>query len=216
VEQALELMDAATATLYGAAIAGVFTLLGVLIERLLRLTGALWFEASELSLEFFGATDPWDAKGVAWELANETTPAEEAEYRFAIDLFNGKEVPTGLRDIKVVLVRKGGEPLTSQPVDSTSARITDKFSGPTYSAVKVLNIPPHQFVRKELRGSFDKEAAETIRDGKWRSIDFVGEFPSRPILGILGSKTYRKTITKHQAATEEPEPRSWWQRWFGG
>ena len=50
-------MNAAEATLYGAIIAGTFALLGVLAERLLRLTGLLRFEASGWKAAFYGEKD---------------------------------------------------------------------------------------------------------------------------------------------------------------
>jgi xanthine/CO dehydrogenase XdhC/CoxF family maturation factor len=121
--------------------------------------------------------------------------AERVEYRFSIDLFNGKEVPTGLRDIKVVLIREDGEDLTSRPYDLLSVHRDPSFDVMTKSDVDVLNIPPRQFVRKELAGSFDsREAVVVLTTGKWKQVEFVGEFPKRPFFGILGSKTYRKTI----------------------
>jgi hypothetical protein len=46
--------------------------------------------------------------------------AERVEFSFAVDLVNGREVPTGLRNIKVELIRKEGEPLTSRPEDRQS------------------------------------------------------------------------------------------------
>jgi hypothetical protein len=43
---------------------------------------------------------------------------------------------------------------------------------------------------------FGKDAADAIKTRRWKRIDFVAERPKRPFLGILGSKTYRKTILK--------------------
>jgi hypothetical protein len=45
-------LSGAEAALYGAIIAGVFTLLGVIVERLLRLTGFLRFEVYEWDRKF--------------------------------------------------------------------------------------------------------------------------------------------------------------------
>jgi hypothetical protein len=61
--------------------------------------------------------------------------------------------------------------------------------------VDVINIPPRQFVRKDLYGSFDREGAVALASGRWKRVEFVGARPRRPLLGILGSKTYRKVIT---------------------
>jgi hypothetical protein len=124
------------------------------------------------------------------------TTAERVEFSFALDLFNGREVPTGLRNIKVELVRKEGEPLTSRPEDRKSGSRENRWR---YSRVDVINLAPRQFVRMELQGEFDREGVLTLAsEEKWRRIEFVGERPKRPFLGVLGSKTYRKTITDPQ------------------
>jgi hypothetical protein len=47
----------------------------------------------------------------------------------------------------------------------------------------------------ELQGEFDRAGVLALASEKWRRIEFVGERPKRPILGVLGSKTYRETIT---------------------
>lgn len=50
-------MSAATATLYGAIIAGTFALLGVLVERLLRSSGRLWCEPCGWEPRFYARDD---------------------------------------------------------------------------------------------------------------------------------------------------------------
>jgi hypothetical protein len=79
--------------------------------------------------------------------------ATHVRYRFAIDLFNGKEAPTGLRDASVVLVRNDGKRFTSQPSDLASMQYDPSVSMWTRSDVYVINIPPRQFVRMEITGS---------------------------------------------------------------
>ena len=49
-------VSAATATLYGAIIAGTFALLGVLVERLLRSSGRLWCEPCGWEARFYAET----------------------------------------------------------------------------------------------------------------------------------------------------------------
>jgi hypothetical protein len=193
-------ISAATATLL-AALIGVFgALMGLVVERLLRLTGRLRFDASVQSLMLTDVTDKDGyERNVSWEHADETTEAEGVSYVFGIDLFNGKEVPTGLRDIAVVLLRGDGERFTSRPDDLTTGRRTPAIpltiSGfMEYDTRNVLNIPPRQFAHMELSGGFDKEAANVIKTRRWTRIVFEAQRPKRPILGILGSKTYRKTI----------------------
>jgi|SRR5215212_287660 len=198
-------LSGAEAALYGAIIAGVFTLLGVIVERLLRLTGFLRFEVYEWDRKFTEARNGYgDYKEVMPEEASSL--AEHVRYRLVIDLFNGKEVPTGLRDIKVALVRKDGEPLTNLPRDEQSRSHDSRTGVLRYSRVDVLNFAPRQFVRMELTGEFDREGVLALASEKWKRIEFVGERPKRPFLGILGSKTYRKTIERRSS-------RPWWRFW---
>ena len=173
----------------------MFALLGVVVERLLRQTGRLRCDPSGWQWRFTTARDGFgQLKQV--EPGEAASEAKRVEYRFAIDLFNGKEVPTGLRDIKIVLTREDAESLTSRPYDLLSVQRDPSFDVMTKSDVDVLNLPPRQFVRKELAGSFDsQEAVEAFTAAKWVQVEFVAEFPKRPFFGILGSNTYRKTIT---------------------
>jgi hypothetical protein len=192
-------LTGAEAALYGGLggglVGGVLALLGVVVERLLRLTGRLRGMASKPSFTLIGAMDEMGRQTPVDLLdADETTDADAVEYRFAIDLFNGKEVPTGLRDVRVVFVHSGGDHHTSTPNDLETGR---QLSGRLMiDELKVINIPPRQFVRKEMQGYFGKEEADALKTGTWERIEFVGEFPSRP---ILGSKTYRKTVTERSA-----------------
>jgi hypothetical protein len=199
VEEDVRRVTAAEATLYGAIFAGTFALLGVVIERLLRLAGLLRFEASVERLLLTGHQDEGGyERNVPLEEADETTEAEGVAYTVAIDLFNGKEVPTGLRNVRVEMILDNGRSVESRPDDLETERQhpirVERSLRIIIDKLDVLNIPPRQFVHKELRGSFGKEAAKALSVGRWRSIDFVADRPKRPFLGILGSKTYRKTI----------------------
>jgi hypothetical protein len=190
-------VSAATATLYGAIIAGTFTLLGVMIERLIRVLGRLQFEiASEPSLVIegikFGSIPLKDID------ATEAIEAEGVGYDFAVDLFNGKEVPISLRDISVEIVLDDEKRITSKPYDPAAYKevLARQRGYHKLDVLNVLNLPPRHLVHIVLGGSFGEEAASVLISGKWRRIEFVGKFPKRPFFGILGSKTYRKTITE--------------------
>jgi hypothetical protein len=70
--------------------------LGLFGERLMRAWGRLRCDSYGWEIRYVGERPRWEGE----------IPAEEAEYRahgveyrVSIDLFNGKEVPTGLRDI---------------------------------------------------------------------------------------------------------------------
>ena len=115
-------------------------------------------------------------------------------------MFNGRETPTGLRDVRLELVRDENLPIKSRPEDLATGTPLRAGNLPpglmTYDKLQVINLPPRQYVHKGLKGRFEREGAEALTSRRWRSIDFVGELPGRPIFGILGSKTYRKTITE--------------------
>jgi len=179
-----------TATL----LAGSFALLGVVVERLLRLVRRLRCEPSGWETRF---TCGLNQRGEFSEVEPKQAEmfAKRVQYRFASDLFNGKEVPTGLREIKVVLVREAGEPLASRPYDLLSVERDPSFDVMTRSDVDVINLPPRQCVRKELPGSFDsREAAVALAKGKWQRVEFVAKRPKRP---LLWRKTFR--TVDHQA-----------------
>jgi hypothetical protein len=179
---------------------GVFTIagtllgvvVGALIERLLRLSGRLRFEAPRGWEYDFYRGDPEDS--YTFGIITDEDPEKEAtqvRYRVAINLFNGKEVPTGLQDIAIVLVHEDGKRSSpSRPDDLTTGRPT-QHSGYQYDAVTTINVPPRQFVHKDLSGSFGREEAVALATGKWNRVEFVGKRPKRP---LLWRKTYRKTI----------------------
>jgi hypothetical protein len=140
---------------------------------------------------------------VALEEADENTEATGVWYECAVELFNGLEVLTGLREARIVLVLDGGRRLVSHPEDVSTGKPGESFHLPgsgmqpgptTYDTLGVVNPPPRQFVRKELRGGFRKEAADALKTGRWERIAFEAQRPKRPFFGILGSKTYRATI----------------------
>ena len=92
-------LSGAEAALYGAFIAGAFTLLGVVVERVLRLTGFLRFEASEWEPRFTAACND---RGEFEEISPDeaATSAERVEFRFAVDLFNGSSTSSTHRSLR--------------------------------------------------------------------------------------------------------------------
>lgn len=76
--------------------------------------------------------------------------ATYAEFRVKLDLFNSKDIPVGLRDVKMVFADKRGETVSrslyygfAQRTDSGQAR---------FDAVDVINLPSRQYVHLELKG----------------------------------------------------------------
>jgi hypothetical protein len=171
----------------GGLIGGILALLGVIVERVLRLVAFLRFEVYEWERKFTKARNDWgDYEEIMPEEA--ATLAKRVGYSLAVDLFNGKEVPTGLRDIKVALVRKDGEPLTSRPQDRQSGSRDSRSGVLRYSRVGVLNIQPRQFVRMELQGEFDRAGALALAAEMWERIEFVGERPKPPSWESSGAR----------------------------
>jgi hypothetical protein len=199
VAEGVRLVTTEEATLYGAIVAGTFTLLGVMIERLLRLIGRVRCEASASALNFFGSPDEGViGRTIPWyeldEKAAEIAILHNLSYRVGIDFYNGKEAPSGLRDVRVELVLDRGKRFVDRPMDmrSPATATPGRMPRKAYDALEVVNLPPRQFVHEELSGSFGKAAAEACKDREWR-IEFVAQRPKRP---LLWRKTYRKTITK--------------------
>jgi hypothetical protein len=83
-----------------------------------------------------------------------------------------------------------------QAQDRLSGSRDSPYKEMRFSRVEVINIPPRQFVHMELQGEFGQAEVLALAYEKWKRVDFVGELPKRPILGALGSKTCRKTITE--------------------
>lgn len=176
-------MSQPTVTLL-AALIGVFgALAGLVVERFLRSFGRLWCESSGWELEFvaeeneYGEVDDVDPE-----------KAEGVKYSVRLDVFNGKEIPVGLRDINIVFVCEGGEKLVHKPWDSTSGEFS--FGRTFYAKLAVVNLPPRQWVHLPLHGGFNDQSEARLLAG-WRRVEFVGQRQRR---GLLEPKTYRKTI----------------------
>jgi hypothetical protein len=100
------MVSGTTVTLIAGLLAILGTLLGVVIERLLRPMGRVRCEAS--ALDFVGSPDEVViSRRVPWyeldEKAAEIAILHNLLYRMGIDFYNGKEAPTGLRDVRVEL-----------------------------------------------------------------------------------------------------------------
>lgn len=162
-----------------AAVLGVLG--GVAIERVARSWGRLWCETSKCEV--------WYLQNLEW--GSRTLDPEEAgdnwgaEYEIALDLFNGKEIPVGLREISVVISHASGE-LVSKPKDATSGKFN--YGQTTYATLVTVNLPPRQWVRLDLGGPIAGGAK--VAKG-WQRIEFVGHRQRR---GLLEPKTFRKTI----------------------
>jgi hypothetical protein len=179
-----------SSNLVAALVGGGLALAGLLFERLLRSFGRLWCE-------------PWGwmltptarrGRAKAWT----TVPIEEAErigYSGLLDLFNGKEIPVGLRDVRVVFSCDDGV-VVSKPEDALESwnreLEADSYRIPpiAWGLLHVVNLPPRQWVLKELEGRIDAPEECRLLMG-WRSIELVAERQKR---GLFESKVFRRTI----------------------
>lgn len=176
------------AVLAGLAGTAVGVLLGVIVERLARNLGGLWCEPREdWEPRFYKPTTGGDFGDPGTELPG---PPDYATYSFTLDFFNGKELPVGLRKIKLYFKCKGGtlETVPEAPeTGRTAAAIT------RYDTVNVLNLPPRQLVSQGFQGGFRGEDVKVL-DG-WKEVKLVAEFPGS---GWLGRRTYSEVISRRQ------------------
>jgi hypothetical protein len=180
-------MSAPTATLVAGGLAILGTLLGVFLglvgERFLRSFGRLWCEPSNWELKFMSGMN---AYGETDEVGPEDANAALVEYSVGIDMFNGKEIPVGLRDVSVEFTHDSGK-LVHKPWDATSRRREFSYSSPTYATLVIVNLPPGQWVRLDLLGNIS--GVEAMKG--WRKAEFVGQ---RRRGGLFERKEYRETI----------------------
>jgi hypothetical protein len=108
-------------------------------------------------------------------------------------LFNGKEIPVGLRDISMVFLSDGAE-VISKPLSAYSGRMV--VGRTTFDPLILINLSPRQWVHIELLGPLDVKIANRLR-----RVEFVGQRQRR---GLFDRNTFRKTI-----ATQPPFPDPW-------
>lgn len=136
---------------------------------------------------------------VTFAHAEEGYPVAAVSYSFDIDFFNGTDMPTGLRDLAVVLFSKSGQEFVSEPFDRTAEQSGDK--GTRYQDLHIINLPPRQWVHTEFEGTFEYplnsfEEAEEVMEKQvnpieWKKVEFVGKWPSS-----WRKKPFRKKIAE--------------------
>ena len=159
-----------TALAVGFAGTAVGVLLGVVVERLARNLGRLWCEPRETWEPRFH--NPTTGGGFDKKPVELPGPPDYATYSFTLDLFNGKEIPVGLRKIKLCFECKGST-LETIPEAPETGRV---MAGITrYDPVGVLNLPPRQLVSQEFRGAFRGKDVEILTG--WDVVRLVAEYP---------------------------------------
>jgi len=155
---------------------------GGLVERLYRSWGRLWCEPSRCEVRYVAPDEMGGHKTLDSEEAGDDWGAE---YAVGLDLYNGKEIPVGLRDISVVISYDGDKKQFSRPRDETSRRVSDHMSTYAYDTLELVNLAPRQWVRLKLLGNL--EGAKISKD--WRRIEFVAERR-----GLFGASEFRKVV----------------------
>ncbi len=181
---------------------GIFTIVatlsgvvvGSLVERLYRSWGRLWCEPSRCEVRYVApdemgghkTLDPDEMGGHKTLDPEEAGDDWGAEYAVGLDLYNGKEVPVGLRDISVVVSydAAGEKQFQSRPWDAMSGQFS--YGRTTYATLTLVNLAPRQWVRLELLGVLE---GAKISKG-WRRIEFVAER-----CGLFGTlREFRKVV----------------------
>lgn len=151
-------------------ITGIIGVLGVLVgifaERLAQRYGRLRCEAENVRLQIIGA---WDGLNLIHALPvdpGRLEPSDEksplwVDYRVAIELFNEKELRTGLRALEIVFRGQDGTCLKTIPHDHTSWRLEHRM--PTTDALEVVNLPSREWVRLDLSGGWGSRQANSLR-----------------------------------------------------
>jgi hypothetical protein len=168
---------------------GVFAVLaGIVVERILRFWGRLWCEPAYYEVSPRSGNHHEGIK-------TETEPEATAwiDYSVRLDLYNSKEVPVGLRKISLVFKCQDGE-ISVSPKDMATEKLEQRHQTlpdrRVYDHIYVVNLPPRQWVVKELFGRFDDPEDIRLVFG-WRQFEFVGE---RRRVWPLQPKTFRKII----------------------
>jgi hypothetical protein len=182
-----------TAQLMAAGIGIVGVLLGLVAERILRHWGWVWCEPAHHEV-VPRLAEEWE--GI--KIATEPDEAELIDYQIRLDLYNGREVPVGLRDVRVVF--KGSDGCVSKVPNDKAELLRQPQSGPPepqmYAPLYVVNLPPRQWVVKEITGRLYRsdDPEETRLVFGWRHLEFAGErrrmwpFPSKKLRWVVATR----------------------------
>lgn len=164
-------------------------LAGLLTERLLRVAGLIWCEPTEWEKPSFKTKTHAGGGSYTFPAADRPEEATHASYSVWLDLYNGKEIPVGLRDVSIVFSCDGGK-LVCKPLSTTSGQQVGRGGPLSYATMRNINLQPHQWVSVALHNDLTDPDKIRLLAG-WRKAEFVGE---RHRLFPWTNKTYRKTI----------------------
>jgi hypothetical protein len=132
------------------------TVAGVLLEHWLKSRGKLHVLLSDWSIRYNKGVNP-----AAQELTSTREEATGAEYSFTFEAFNGRNEPTGLRDV-VVEFRHAGDVLSRDHPQDLARRQVGLHT--TYTPeLTVINLPPKQWVHLQLTGRWSSGKPERLR-----------------------------------------------------
>lgn len=168
----------------------VGALVGALLPRYLARKGRIRCKSHVLDSVAVGVSGFIEEKPTLPINTDSFDSAADITFFFDADLFNEKEIPTGLRSVAVAFSTRNGreieQPVYKRKVHSSS----DQFRSSPHEELKTIELPPGRFVHLELLTGFgaknlpDKDKREMIFQSEQASL--VGEFPD--------GRKYRKHI----------------------
>jgi hypothetical protein len=192
-EEGVRRVSAAGVTLL-ASFVGVFGVLaGLVMERVLRSWGSLWYEPTTWKIDFY-ANDLSEANWSGPRQAENPIDAKAMRYELWMDLYNDKEVPTGLRGVSIVFDCESGE-VISEPRSLTSGG-SDRYRGTAGAVVRIINLAPRQWDFVALYDEIDNPEVVQLLAG-WKKVELVGQQRRGLLPGRPGE--YRKTIASRES-----------------
>ena len=168
------------ATISGALIAAAATLFGAWLSRWLRQTGEVRCEAAAVDSLPIGIVGPGEGKPSLPVSEDELDqPIHGISYSLDVELFNEKEVSTGLKNLVVAFLDEAGRTLISCPIYDRLDAAVD--GGASRNEVDRVLLRPGEFVvlhldtMLEIRPAQLEEDKEMIK--RTRRAEFRGEFP---------------------------------------
>lgn len=179
-------------------IVGAFTLLGVVVgivaERLARTLGKITCEPQEEWEPVFGliSTRTGDSgQSVSHEYeVGETVNSNHARYSVTLDLFNSKELPVGLRSIRIIFDCEGGS-VVNIPDEAPPPKLPGTITPGEQASI--LNLPSRQLVSLRFQGNSIGEDVQTLR--RWKTAKFVAEYPGSR---LFSRGTFSKVIARRK------------------
>lgn len=154
----------------------VGAVVGAFLPKILARWGVVTCEAEVVHSVAIGMFGTFEEDKPILPITEDFLPAADITFEIEVDLFNEKEIPTGLRDVSVYAV-SGDESLrlyTRKRIVKASAEEPAPLPEPT----RTVNLPPGEIVHLKLTTRFTKEALVNEDIKKYENLEFRGKFPS--------------------------------------